>query len=77
MKIKWLKYYLEIPGVNLVISIFDPRMRINYLQDYLTSYYDYLFLKDNDNNDNNDDDDDDDDVIVILKILHSLLIFLI
>jgi hypothetical protein len=54
MKIKWLKYYLQIPHVNLVVNVFDPCMRIDGLQDYFILYYHCLFSKDN----NNDDDSD-------------------
>lgn len=46
MRDKWVKYYEEIPPLNLVASIFDPRTKLDGLFDYLTTYYNLLHLSD-------------------------------
>ncbi|KAK3229790.1 hypothetical protein Dsin_001671 [Dipteronia sinensis] len=42
MKTKWLNYYEEIPIIYLLASCFDPRFKLECLQDYLTHYYNSL-----------------------------------
>ena len=46
MRDKWFKYYREIPPLNLLASIFDPRTKFDGLFDYLVAYYDLLHLSD-------------------------------
>ncbi|KAK3225978.1 hypothetical protein Dsin_005840 [Dipteronia sinensis] len=45
MKKKWLQYYKEIPNIYLLASCFDPRFKLECLQDYLTHYYKSLDLE--------------------------------
>ncbi|KAK3226942.1 hypothetical protein Dsin_006804 [Dipteronia sinensis] len=45
MKTKWLIYYEEIPIIYLLASCFDPRFKLECLQDYLTHYYNSLGIE--------------------------------
>ncbi|KAI9165406.1 hypothetical protein LWI28_013621 [Acer negundo] len=45
MKTKWLNYYGEIPNIYLLAPCFDPRFKLESLQDYLTHYYKCLGLE--------------------------------
>ncbi|KAK3194332.1 hypothetical protein Dsin_025642 [Dipteronia sinensis] len=45
MKTKWLNYYEEIPIIYLLASCFDPRFKLECLQDYLTHYYNSLGIE--------------------------------
>ena len=46
MRDKWLKYYREIPSLNLLACVFDLRTKFDGLYDYLIAYYDLLHLSD-------------------------------
>ena len=46
MKKKWCQYYKNIPLINQVATVFDPRSRLNGVKDYLEIYYEYLNLDD-------------------------------
>jgi len=39
MKTKWLSYYEEIPNIYLLAQCFDPRFKLECLQEYLQHYY--------------------------------------
>ncbi|KAK2646283.1 hypothetical protein Ddye_021478 [Dipteronia dyeriana] len=45
MKKKWIQYYKDIPNIYLLASCFDPRFKLEYLQDYLTHYYNSLGIE--------------------------------
>ena len=42
MKVKWCQYFENIPIINFIASVFDPRTRLNGLKDYLKIYYECL-----------------------------------
>ena len=44
MKNKWLNYFKMIPLINLVACVFDPRIKIDGLTDYLRMYYECLHI---------------------------------
>ena len=39
MKNKWLNYFKMIPLINFVACVFDPRIKLDGLTDYLSMYY--------------------------------------
>ncbi|KAK2654332.1 hypothetical protein Ddye_014188 [Dipteronia dyeriana] len=45
MKKKWIQYYKDIPNIYLLASCFDPRFKLECLQDYLTHYYNSLGIE--------------------------------
>ena len=42
MASKWLKYFIEIPRVNLVATVFNPNIKIEGLQNLLYLYYENM-----------------------------------
>ena len=39
MKNKWLNYFKIIPLINIVACVFNPRIKLDGLTDYLSMYY--------------------------------------
>ncbi|KAI3474587.1 hypothetical protein Pfo_029589, partial [Paulownia fortunei] len=48
MQLKWKKYFYEIPDINLIAVVFDPRLKLDGLQDLLLIYYNALTRNEND-----------------------------
>ena len=44
---KWTNYYEHIPHIYLVASVFDPRVRLDGLHEYLSSYYEQIYGSEN------------------------------